>query len=196
MSSDADDLLDQANDGADLGGFTIEISQYARQKWQEQARAIVARKLDRRDHTRHELEQALRKKEIPDDIAAEMLDYYEEIGLVDDADFARRWVQSRTSFKSLGKRALWLELYRKGISKTLIDEVLEGVSEEDEYELALRFARSRLGRVRGLPMPQANRRLAGMLARKGFPAQIVYSVTKEVLDEPDRWSDSDCPDMW
>ena len=196
MSSDADDLLDQANDGADLGGFTIEISHYARQKWQEQARAIVARKLDRRDHTRHELEQALRKKEIPNDIAAEMLDYYEEIGLVDDADFARRWVQSRTSFKSLGKRALWLELYRKGISKTLIDEVLEGVSEEDEYELALRFARSRLGRVRGLPMPQANRRLAGMLARKGFPAQIVYSVTKEVLDEPDRWSDSDCPDMW
>lgn len=57
------------------------------------ARTIALRKLTAQARTRHELDQALRKKNVPDEIATTVLDRLEQVGLVDDAAFAQDWVE-------------------------------------------------------------------------------------------------------
>ncbi len=59
------------------------------------ARDTCYRLLAVRARTRLELEQALRRKEIPDDVARTIIDKFDAAGLIDDQAFAESWVQSR-----------------------------------------------------------------------------------------------------
>ncbi|RDL08146.1 RecX family protein [Streptomyces sp. HB202] len=61
----------------------------------EQARNICLRLLTGTPRTRKQLADALRKREIPDEAAEEVLARFEDVGLIDDAAFAGAWVESR-----------------------------------------------------------------------------------------------------
>lgn len=61
----------------------------------ERARAICLRLLTGTPRTRKQLADALRKREIPDDAAEEVLSRFEEVGLINDSAFADAWVESR-----------------------------------------------------------------------------------------------------
>src|ERR1700709_1865124 len=80
------------------------------------ARTILLNQLTGRARTRSELATKLSQREVPDDVATRLLARFEEVGLVDDAAFAREWVEQRQSGKGLAKRALAQELRRKGIT--------------------------------------------------------------------------------
>ncbi|MDQ3479941.1 MAG: recombination regulator RecX, partial [Actinomycetota bacterium] len=84
------------------------------------ARAIVLRKLTGQARSRHELEVALAAKDVPSEVAARVLDRFEEVGLVNDASYADAWVQSRRSSRGLARRALTQELRRKGVSDDIV----------------------------------------------------------------------------
>lgn len=64
--------------------------------------------------TRKQLADALRKREIPDETAEEVLSRFEDVGLIDDAAFADAWVESRHRGRGLARRALVRELHTKG----------------------------------------------------------------------------------
>jgi len=70
------------------------------------ARTILLRQLTDRSRSRAELATALRKKQVPDDVATRLLDRFTEVGLIDDEAFARSWVESRQRSKGLAQRAL------------------------------------------------------------------------------------------
>lgn len=145
------------------------------------ARTIVFRKLAAQARTRHELDQALRAKEVPDPVAAQVLDRMEEIGLVDDAGFARDWVDSRQQRRQLSRRALRQELERKGVGRDEIDDALEAVDSEDEYDAARVLAERKVRTVQGLAREVQYRRLAGVLGRRGFNGSLTARVIAEVL---------------
>src|SRR5262249_55594586 len=81
----------------------------------ERAREICLRLLAIRPRTRTELSGALRQRGIPADVAAEVLDRYDEVGIIDDRAFARAWVTSRHYGRGLARKALAGELRRKGV---------------------------------------------------------------------------------
>ena len=145
------------------------------------ARTIVFRKLAAQARNRHELDQALRAKEVPDPVAAQVLDRMEEIGLVDDAGFARDWVDSRQQRRQLSRRALRQELERKGVGRDEIDDALQSVDAEDEYDAARMLAERKARTLQGLPREVQYRRLAGVLARRGFNGSLTARVIAEVL---------------
>lgn len=156
------------------------------------ARNIVLRQLTSSPKSRRQLAVKLAEKEIPEDVAAAVLDRFEEVQLVDDAEFARMWVASRSRSKSLARGALKRELAEKGISGELAAEALEQVSDEDEYVAARALARRRLQFSADLTDRAARdkqaRRLVSMLARKGYSPSVGYRVVNEVigdvLDQP------------
>lgn len=151
------------------------------------ARNIVLRQLTSSPKSRRQLAVKLAEKEIPEDVAGAVLDRFEEVQLVDDAEFARMWVASRSRSKSLARGALKRELAEKGISGDLAAEALEQVSDEDEFEAARALARRRLQSSVDLSDRAARdkqaRRLVSMLARKGYSPSVGYRVVNEVIGD-------------
>src|ERR1700753_876665 len=80
----------------------------------ELAREICLRQLAGRPRTRAELAQVLGKRAISEEVIAEVLDRYDEVGIIDDAAFARAWVSTRHHGRGLARRALANELRQRG----------------------------------------------------------------------------------
>ena len=145
-------------------------------------RKILLDQLTGRARTRSELADKLAGRNVPDEVAVRLLDRFEEVGLIDDAGFAREWVEQRQSGRGLARRALAQELRRKGIDDELAREVLDEVDPDDEVEAARMLVRAKLRSMRNLDRDKAVRRLVGMLARKGHSSGVAYRVVKEELD--------------
>lgn len=146
------------------------------------ARTIVLRKLSAQARTRQELSKVLQAKEVPTEVGNAVLDRMEDVGLVDDAEFARSWVESRQSRRYLSKSALRRELSGKGVAKDEIDSALENVDSDDEYAAALALAQKKYRSMGALQRDVQYRRLTGALARRGFGFAICSRVLAEVLD--------------
>ena len=145
------------------------------------ARTILLDQLTGRARSRRELADKLRSRNVPDEIATRLLDRFTEVGLIDDAAFARQWVESRQAGKGLAKRALSDELRRKGVDPEVTREALDELDPDVEEAAARRLVRKKLPSMRRLDHATATRRLAGMLARKGYPAGLVFAVVREEL---------------
>jgi regulatory protein len=148
-----------------------------------QARQICLRLLGFSPRTRSQLAEALRKKGIPDEAASEVLSRFEDVGLIDDAAFARAWVESRHHSRGLAGRALSAELKQRGVGADEIRAAIEEqLSPEDEAAAARALVDRRMPSTRGLAADQRTRRLAGMLARKGYPAGLTFRVIREAFE--------------
>ncbi|MCD7443181.1 recombination regulator RecX [Streptomyces lincolnensis] len=149
----------------------------------ERARAICLRLLTGTPRTRKQLADALRKREIPDEAAEEVLSRFEEVGLINDSAFAEAWVESRHHGRGLARRALARELRTKGVESTLIDEAVAQLDSEQEEATARELVARKLRSTRGLDRDKRLRRLAGMLARKGYPEGMALRVVRQALEE-------------
>jgi regulatory protein len=149
------------------------------------ARTILLDQLTGRARSRKELSDKLSSKRVPPEIAAQLLDRFEEVGLVDDAAFARTWVSQRQGAggggKGLARRALAHELRRKGVADETAREVLDEVDPADEEAAARELVRRKLRSLSRFDDQTATRRLVGMLARKGYPSGLAFAVVREEL---------------
>lgn len=155
------------------------------------ARTILLDALTGQARSRKELRQKLAKKDVPDDLAERLLDRFTEVGLVDDEAFARAWVQSRQRSRGLARRALAQELRRKGVDDATARAALDDVDPAREEEAARLLVRKKLRSLRGVDHATATRRLAGLLARKGYPAGLAFAVVREELGADDGEDPSD-----
>ena len=143
------------------------------------ARRILLDQLAAKPHSRSELATKLAKKRVPTEIATRMLDRFEEVGLIDDAAFARDWVRSRQAGRGLAPRALAVELRRKGVDHEVVSQAVGAVDHADEMEAARRLVRRRLPSLQRLDSATVVRRLTSMLARKGYSSGVAFSVVRE-----------------
>lgn len=148
----------------------------------ERARAICLRLLTGTPRTRKQLADALKKREIPDEVAEEVLSRFEEVGLINDAAFAGAWVESRHHGRGLARRALARELRTKGVDSAVVDEAVGQLDSDQEEETARELVARRLRSTRGLDRDRRIRRLAGMLARKGYPEGMALRVVRQALE--------------
>lgn len=146
------------------------------------ARAVVLRQLTGSPKSRSQLEQALRRKGCPDDVAATVLDRFEEVGLVDDEAYAQMLVRSKQSGRGLARRALQHELRAKGVDDEIARGVLDTIEPDDEREIARVLVEKKLRTMHGLDRQVQVRRLSGLLARKGYGAEVSRQVITEALD--------------
>ena len=147
------------------------------------ARQIVLRKLTAAPRSRAQLEDALRQKNCPDDVAARVLDRMEEVGLVDDEAYAGMLVRSQQAGRGLARRALRQELRRKGVDDDTAAAALAEVDVVAEEDRARVLVAKKLRTMHGLEAHVQTRRLAGMLARKGYDADVALRVVREAVRE-------------
>ncbi len=148
-----------------------------------QARQICLRLLAVAPKTRAQLAQALRRRGVPSEAAETVLARFTDVGLIDDAAFARAWVESRHYSRGLSRRSLSAELRRQGIETEEIREAVDTLDPEQEVATARRLMEQKMAGTRGQPPEVRVRRAAGALARKGYPPGLVFRLIKEVLEQ-------------
>ncbi len=155
------------------------------EEWASEARSILLRQLALGARSRHQLARKLADREIPAAVAAALLDRFEEVQLIDDAEFARMWVRTRTAAKALSRSSLRRELADKGIDPDLAEDALLQISDEDEHAQARDVVRRKLRGSADLSdravRDKEVRRLVGVLARKGYSPGTAFSIVKDVL---------------
>jgi regulatory protein len=149
----------------------------------EAARAVALRFLGYSARSRSEMQKRLEKDEFAPEIIAAVLAELEARNWVNDAQFARDWVEDRAERKKYGKGRLAAELRRKGVDKDEVTAALDTVEDADELARARSAAASRWKLIEDETDREAlqseKRRVAAFLQRRGFGWAIITQVLAE-----------------
>lgn len=136
--------------------------------------------LSYRARSTSEIRQNLRKHDIPAEIIEQTIERLQAERLADDDQFAKAWVENRSTFRPRSRRALAVELRQKGVPDEAVQSALTGVDEEAlAYEAATRRAR----RLESLEWNEFRTKLSEFLARRGFSYAVVAPVVSRVWSE-------------
>lgn len=151
-------------------------------------REVVLRRLAHAPRTRSELARDLRRRGADLETIEAVLDDVEDIGLIDDGQFARLWVESRHRGRGLARSALRRELSERGVDAEIVTEALEAIDGDDERTRAQALVVRRVGLMTHLDSQTRQRRLMGFLMRRGYSAGLAASVVAEVCGSSDDMS--------
>lgn len=144
------------------------------------ALTIALAAIGRRSLSKKEVATHLRKRSTPDSVIPLVLQRLEEMGYINDLEFARAFSDRSRRVKKSSRRALTLALREKGIDQEIIDWVVEDIPAESDRALAQEFARKKWRVKPGEEIDAARRRVAAALMRRGFSADLIREVLKEV----------------
>ena len=145
------------------------------------------RMLERRLHSRAELQRKLAMKKHPPDLVQTVLDELRRLGYVDDARFSQTKASSAAEHRKHGRGRAYRDLLKAGVEGETARRAVEDVYEQtDSLAIARELALKKAPYLRRLDPVAARRRLAGLLLRRGFDYEAVRPVLDEVLgDEPE-----------
>jgi regulatory protein len=166
------------------------------------ALGVCLRLLTAAPRTRAQLEEALRRRKVPQPEVDAVLNRLAAARLIDDKEFARAWVESRHHGRGLGRRVLTAELRQRGVAEGDVRAAIGGLTQEQEIAAARGLVESRLAATRGRSTVSRTRSLVGLLARKGYSPALAYRVVREALEregvdpadvglDPDAMTDAD-----
>jgi regulatory protein len=138
-----------------------------------------------RPRTRSELGGRLLDSGFAPEVVDAALSRLEELGLVDDLDYARSWLEQRVARRPLGADALVEELAAKGIDRATAEEAVTEVA-GDEAQRATEAATALLPKVARHPLPDQGARLLNNLLRRGFAEEVAVEAVRAVLP-PEGW---------
>lgn len=130
--------------------------------------------ISHRPRSEWELRDYLKRKDYDEDVVAQTIERLRARGYVNDADFARRWVETRRLLKSTSKRRLAQELRQKRIADDVISQVLEA-DETDEGNVL----RDLVERKRKQTKYQDDLKLMQYLSRQGFNYDDIKTALQE-----------------
>ncbi len=136
-----------------------------------------------RDHTAAELRSVLTARGVPESAIDVVVGRFTDVGLVDDRRFATAWAESRHQQRHVSRATIVRELSGKGLGPEIVSEAVAGIDAESDVREARRLAERKLPSLRGLDRRVAYRRLAGLLARRGYKPSVVSEVVGDLLDE-------------
>ena len=144
------------------------------------ANTIALNALVARAKSKGELLAHLKTRGVEDDVAQATIFRLQEKGLIDDAEFAKAWTQSRHSSKKLSKRIIAGELRTRGVDQQSIDEALDEIDDESEYRTAFSLAMRKYSTMSRLEPEVQVRRIQSLLQRKGFSFSTIGRVIREL----------------
>ena len=150
------------------------------EKLEQRAKNVLLFQLSRSMKTRYQLANILKKREIPDEIANAVLDRFTEAQLIDDAAFARAFVNSRIAISGKSRSVISRELKQKGVSAEDAQEALSIIDQETEDQTAYSIAKKRYQQLSSLAPDVRKRRLMGFLMRRGFSSTLTSRILRDL----------------
>lgn len=132
--------------------------------------------LERTDKTEAQLRKKLEESEYPKEAVESAIAYVISYGYLDDRRYAEHYIEWKKQGK--GKARLKMELAQKGISREIIEEVLESTDFGETREIIRQIILKK--RKTNIPMNEKEKqRLYGFLMRKGFSSSDILAVMRE-----------------
>jgi regulatory protein len=145
------------------------------------ARELALSFLDRRMHSRWELERRLERSGFGAEIVAETLDEIGRAGHLDDHAFSCAFAVDRARLAPRGYSLIVKELRDRGVEREVALRAVQAVEDEHpEPEVARAFLAARRRRLAGLDKETARRRAMGWLRGRGFRTETMIRVVVEL----------------
>jgi len=136
--------------------------------------------LSYRSRSESEIRQNLRKHEFSEPVIETTLERLRQGGLANDNQFARAWVENRTTFRPRSRRLMAMELRQKGLNEEAVSSAVENV---DDEALAYEAAQKRAVRFKGLEWNEFRKKLSDFLARRGFSYSVIAPIITRIWNE-------------
>ena len=136
--------------------------------------------LSYRARSESEICQNLRKHEIPEAVIEQTLEKLRQDGFANDNQFAKAWVENRSTFRPRSRRMMAMELRQKGLDDESVTSAVENVNDE---ALAYEAAQKRAARYKNLEWNEFRKKLSDFLARRGFSYSVTSSVVTRIWNE-------------
>lgn len=134
-----------------------------------------------RPRSSQEVHRFLQKKGYDQTFIDSALQYLQQNNLLNDAEFARMFCRDKLALKPVGKTVMKQLLYKKGIDKQLINDVLdEFYTEEKESDLALKEAERKYKRIASLPPLSQKKKIYEHLLRRGYDSSLSIKVANQI----------------
>lgn len=131
-----------------------------------------------RPRSEKEIDDYLKRKKVHESMWKDLLEKLKHFELLDDAKFAKWWVEQRLAFKKISAKVLKLELFKKGINKEIVENILEETP-IDEQKMARDLLEKRVYKWEGLDPREAKQKKFQYLAGKGFDYEVVEKILSE-----------------
>ncbi len=130
-----------------------------------------------RPRSRKEIENHLRHKEFCTEAIDQAISRLDGYGYINDAEFARIWIENRLRHRPRGRFGLTWELKQKGISEAIIEAALSGY---DEHRAGWAAIRPKLERWRNLSEMERRRKIYSFLKQRGFSGETIRDISEAV----------------
>jgi len=144
------------------------------------AKEKALRLLSYRTRSEKELSQSMRRSGIQQSTAEAVIDDLKRLHLIDDEEFARKFINDLIRRKPAGEFLLKAELQKKGISNDVIDRVVDQTFKEvSPVELARKGVQQWLSRHPRTHSNERRQKVAQYLYKRGFSWSIIDEVVGE-----------------
>jgi len=142
--------------------------------------------LARRFHSERELLIKLKQKSYEERLIKLVLNELREKSFIDDQVFANHFIEEKLKRKRWGTNKIRAALFNKGISASIIDEVLKSFdSEEDQNEAALSLVKKKYENLkkRETDNRKLKQKLIAFLLSRGFEYEISVEVVSKIIKQ-------------
>lgn len=135
------------------------------------ARNKVLHYLKYRIRSEEEIRRHFRNK-IPGSLIDKIVEDLKDKRFIDDNDFARLFTEDRLR-NGYGKKAIMFGLRRKGVDKTIVDQILQGIGFDQEYSVARKVIERKIKKA---DESKRREKIYQLLLRRGFSIDIIRKV--------------------
>jgi regulatory protein len=152
------------------------------------AMKAALQRLNRRALSASQLRRKLREKEHDPIAIDQVVARLEELGAIDDEAFGRSLIEGTLQQKAAGPRLLSQKLMQKGLDRKLIDRLIREYAPEpdDAVAAAMDLARKKLRTLTRFDEQTQQRRLWGLLARRGFESEIINRAVSKLMNSDEQ----------
>lgn len=137
---------------------------------------LILRFLSVRPRSEKELKDWFTRKEVGEEVRKMVWKKLQNLGYINDEEFAKWWIEQRQTFRPTGFRRLALELRQKGISNDIVESIKYKVARKDELVLAKTAVEKKLRLWENLPPEKFRQKLTSFLARRGFSWETISEI--------------------
>jgi len=144
-----------------------------------------------RMRSEYEVKKKLLDLEYGEAVVLEAIQKLHNLGFLNDESFAKAFLETQKKTSKKGPRVIQQELKKKGIEKSLQEEVLKTYTEEDQTQIAQGLAEKIANQQSSKTPRQVKQKIQDTLLRKGYSYATISKVIEEIEfeTEQDEWEE-------
>lgn len=160
-----------------------EVKEIMQEEEKKKIERAIFHYLSYRPRTVMEVKRYLLEKGYKDEFIQYKIDEFIQKGYLNDKDFAQQWVTERIQTKKKGFRLLAEELKQKGISPSILEQIMSNMDQEEEWQSCYQLALKKIKNDPNLEDVNVKHKLMQYLARRGFSFDLIQRIYTKIMEE-------------